>query len=44
MSKKDVSEADVCAKFITPAVLAAGWSEQIQIQREVHFTNGQIHV
>src|ERR1019366_10062172 len=44
MSKKDHSEADICAKFITPAVLASGWSEQTQIAREVHFTKGQIHV
>jgi YD repeat-containing protein len=44
MSKKDLSEADISAKFITPAVIAAGWSEQTQIQREVHFTKGQIHV
>jgi type I restriction enzyme R subunit len=44
MSKKDLSEADISAKFITPAIIAAGWSEQTQIQREVHFTKGQIHV
>jgi type I restriction enzyme R subunit len=44
MSKKDLSEADISAKFITPAVIAAGWSERTQIQREVHFTKGQIHV
>jgi type I restriction enzyme R subunit len=44
MSKKDLSEADICAKFITPAVLASGWKEQTQIAREVHFTKGQIHV
>ncbi len=44
MNKRDLSEADVCAKFITPAVLAAGWKEQTQLVREVHFTKGQIHV
>jgi type I restriction enzyme R subunit len=44
MSKKDLSEADICAKYITPAVLAAGWDEHNQIRREVHFTKGQIHV
>ncbi len=42
--KKELSEADICAKFITPAVIASGWGEQTQIQREVHFTKGQIHV
>ncbi len=44
MSKKDLSEADICAKFITPDILKAGWDEHTQIQREVHFTKGQIHV
>jgi type I restriction enzyme R subunit len=44
MSKRDLSEADICAKFITPAVLRSGWDEHTQIAREVHFTKGQIHV
>src|SRR4051794_37203259 len=44
MNKKALSEADVCAKFITPAILAAGWDEHTQLRREVHFTKGQIHV
>lgn len=44
MSKRGLSEADISAKFITPAVIASGWMEQTQIQREVHFTKGQIHV
>ena len=44
MNKRDLSEADICAKFITPAVTASGWLEHSQIQREVHFTKGQIHV
>ena len=44
MNKRDLSEADICAKFITPAVTNAGWKEHSQIQREVHFTKGQIHV
>ncbi len=44
MNKKGLSEADICAKFITPSVIDSGWSEQTQIQREVHFTKGHIHV
>jgi type I restriction enzyme R subunit len=44
VNKKDLSEADVCAKFITPAISASGWDEHGQIRREVHFTKGQIHV
>jgi type I restriction enzyme R subunit len=43
-SKKDLSEADIKAKFITPAILKAGWDEQIQIEREVFFTAGRIYV
>src|SRR5438067_792548 len=39
-----LSEADVCAKFITPAIQEAGWNDDSQIRREVHFTKGQIHV
>ena len=44
MSKRDLSEADICAKFITPHVEEAGWDDATQIRREVHFTKGQIHV
>src|SRR6476659_8782361 len=44
MNKRDLSEADICAKFITPHVEAAGWDDATQIRREVHFTEGQIHV
>lgn len=42
--KKSLSEADICAKYITPAVVRAGWDDDTQIRREVHFTKGQIHV
>jgi len=44
MNKKDLSEADIKAKFITPALLKAGWDEQTQIGREVFFTDGRIYV
>jgi type I restriction enzyme R subunit len=27
MNKKDLSETDICAKCITPAVIQAGWDE-----------------
>ena len=29
MSKKDLNERDICSKFITPAILKAGWDLQI---------------
>ncbi len=44
MNKKDLSEADIKAKFITPAILKAGWDEQTQLGREVYFTDGRIYV
>lgn len=44
MNKNDLSEADIRAKFITPAIVKAGWDEQTQIGREVYFTNGRIYV
>ena len=44
MTKKTLSESDICAKFITPAIIAAGWDEALQIRREVSFTKGRIIV
>jgi type I restriction enzyme R subunit len=44
MSKKTLSESDICAKYITPAVVQAGWDEALQIRREVFFTKGRIIV
>ena len=44
MSKKHLSESDICAKYITPAIIDAGWDEALQIRREVSFTKGRIIV
>lgn len=44
MDKRSLSEADICTKFITPAVQGAGWDEMAQIRREVTFTKGRIIV
>lgn len=44
MNKKDLSERDICTKFITPAVVKAGWDVQSQIREEVFFTRGRIIV
>lgn len=43
MNKKSLSERDICTKFITPALLNAGWSQN-QIREEVTFTDGRIIV
>lgn len=44
MNKKDLSEADIKAKYITPAIIKAGWDELTQIGREKYFTDGRIYV
>lgn len=43
MSKKDLSEADICDRYITPALYQAGWKKS-QIRREYGFTDGQMIV
>jgi type I restriction enzyme R subunit len=44
MSKTDLSERDICTKYITPAVKRAGWDEMTQMREEVSFTKGRIIV
>lgn len=40
----NLSERDICTKFITPAIVEAGWDVQTQIREEVSFTAGRINV
>jgi type I restriction enzyme, R subunit len=42
--KKLLSERDICTKFITPALLRAGWDLEQQVLEEVSFTDGKIYV
>ena len=44
MNKKDLSERDICSKYITPALINAGWDLERQIREEVTFTDGRIIV
>jgi type I restriction enzyme R subunit len=44
MDKRSLSERDICTKFITPAVIKAGWDIDTQIREEVSFTKGRIIV
>jgi type I restriction enzyme, R subunit len=44
MNKKELSERDICTKFITPSIVAAGWCVDTQIREEVGFTDGRIYV
>ena len=39
-----LSEDDVSVKYITPAIVQAGWDEATQVRRQVSFTRGRIIV
>ncbi|MBU6159225.1 MAG: DEAD/DEAH box helicase family protein [Bacteroidetes bacterium] len=44
IDKKNLSERDICTKFITPAIEKAGWDKHTQLLEEVSFTDGKIFV
>ena len=44
MDKKRLSERDICTKYITPAILSAGWDIHAQVREEGTFTAGRIIV
>jgi len=45
IDKKDLSEQDICTKYITPAIVnQAGWDLYTQFKQEVYFTNGRVFV
>jgi type I restriction enzyme R subunit len=44
MDKKNLSERDICSKFISPAIENAGWDKMSQIREEVSFTKGRVIV
>ncbi|WP_036252902.1 EcoAI/FtnUII family type I restriction enzme subunit R [Methylobacter sp. BBA5.1] len=44
MNKKQLSERDICSKFITPALEQAGWDLNSQIREEFPLTKGRIIV
>ena len=44
MDKKTLSEADICEKFITPAIQQAGWNTVEQIYREYTLRPGRVVV
>ena len=43
MDKHQLSERDICTKFITPAIVQAGW-QQHQFREEVNLTDGRVMV
>lgn len=47
MNKKNLSERDICTKFITPALEKAGWNKDYHFREELSFntfTDGKIYV
>jgi type I restriction enzyme R subunit len=44
MNKKQLSERDICTKYITPALEKAGWDVTTQIREEFPLTKGRIIV
>lgn len=44
LSKKDLTERDICTKFIIPALEKAGWDKKSQIREEIPLTDGKIWV
>jgi type I restriction enzyme R subunit len=44
VSKKSLSERDICTKYITPALEQAGWDVLTQIREEFPLTKGRIIV
>jgi type I restriction enzyme R subunit len=44
MNKKNLSERDICSKYINPAIEKAGWNMRTQVREEVSFTDGRIIV
>jgi type I restriction enzyme R subunit len=41
-SKKELSERDICTKYITPAIVGSGWDLQTQIRENVYLTAGRV--
>jgi len=44
MNKKELTERDICTKFINPAIEKAGWNLHTQVREEFPLTNGRIIV
>lgn len=44
LDKKQLSERDICTKFITPALVTAGWNIQTQVREEFPISAGRILV
>ena len=44
-NKRDLTERDICTRYITPAIVeTAGWDRNTQLREEVSLTKGRIIV
>ncbi|MFO0672653.1 MAG: DEAD/DEAH box helicase family protein [Polyangiaceae bacterium] len=43
-NKKSLSERDICTKYITPAIVQAGWDVHAQLRENVYLTKGKVIV
>jgi len=44
VSKRELSEQDICNRYITPALQNSGWDLMTQIRTEYSFTDGRISI
>jgi len=44
LDKHELSERDICTKYILPALEKAGWDLQLQLREEFELAPGQIRV
>jgi type I restriction enzyme R subunit len=44
MDKKQLTERDICTKYILPAIKQAGWNIHTQVREEVSLTAGRVIV
>lgn len=44
MNKRTMSEQDIRTKYITPAIIEAGWDRELQLREEISFTKGKVMV
>jgi type I restriction enzyme, R subunit len=42
--KRELSEQDICTKYILPALVRSGWDITKQVREQVYFTDGRIYV
>lgn len=44
IDKSQLTERDICTKYVTPAIVDAGWDLHAQIREQVFFTDGRVIV